>query len=142
MVENIFPPNCKLVSPNKGLKKLSAGQVVPVVIARAETNEKNRLIATSIGVAIPANKNQYGYLSEHHSFGETDDEAGDYAEDLAASMLATILGLDFDTGATWNQREEQWKISGKIVKTTNVTQSAIGNAGLWTTAVSAAVLIP
>jgi arginine decarboxylase len=121
---------------------LKAGQVVPVVIARAETNEKNRLIATSIGVAIPANKNQYGYLSEHHSFGESDDEAGDYAEDLAASMLATILGLDFDTGATWNQREEQWKISGKIVKTTNVTQSAIGNTGLWTTAVSAAVLIP
>ena len=121
---------------------LNAGQVVPVVIARAETNEKNRLIATSIGVAIPANKNQYGYLSEHHSFGETEDEAGDYAEDLAASMLATILGLDFDTGATWNQREEQWKISGKIVKTTNVTQSAIGNGGLWTTAVSAAVLIP
>jgi arginine decarboxylase len=141
-VSSIFPPNCKLVSPNKGLKKLSAGQVVPVVIARAETNEKNRLIATSIGVAIPANKNQYGYLSEHHSFGETDDEAGDYAEDLAASMLATILGLDFDTGATWNQREEQWKISGKIVKTTNVTQSAIGTGGLWTTAVSAAVLIP
>ena len=130
------------MAPNKGLKKLKAGQVVPVVIARAETNEKNRLIATSIGVAIPANKNQYGYLSEHHSFGESDDEAGDYAEDLAASMLATILGLDFDTGATWNQREEQWKISGKIVKTTNVTQSAIGNTGLWTTAVSAAVLIP
>ncbi len=141
-VSSIFPPNCKLVSPNKGLKKLKAGQVVPVVIARAETNEKNRLIATSIGVAIPANKNQYGYLSEHHSFGESDDEAGEYAEDLAASMLATILGLDFDTGATWNQREEQWKISGKIVKTTNVTQSAIGNGGLWTTAVSAAVLIP
>ena len=141
-VSSIFPPNCKLVSPNKGLKKLSAGQVVPVVIARAETNEKNRLIATSIGVAIPANKNQYGYLSEHHSFGESDDEAGDYAEDLAASMLATILGLDFDTGATWNQREEQWKISGKIVKTTNVTQSAIGNGGLWTTSVSASVLIP
>ncbi len=141
-VSSIFPPNCKLVAPNKGLKKLKAGQVVPVVIARAETNEKNRLIATSIGVAIPANKNQYGYLSEHHSFGESDDEAGDYAEDLAASMLATILGLDFDTGATWNQREEQWKISGKIVKTTNVTQSAIGNTGLWTTAVSAAVLIP
>ena len=141
-VSSIFPPNCKLVAPNKGLKKLKAGQVVPVVIARAETNEKNRLIATSIGVAIPANKNQYGYLSEHHSFGESDDEAGDYAEDLAASMLATILGLDFDTGATWNQREEQWKISGKIAKTTNVTQSAIGNTGLWTTAVSAAVLIP
>ena len=106
-VSSIFPPNCKLVAPNKGLKKLKAGQVVPVVIARAETNEKNRLIATSIGVAIPANKNQYGYLSEHHSFGESDDEAGDYAEDLAASMLATILGLDFDTGATWNQRDRK-----------------------------------
>jgi arginine decarboxylase len=141
-VSSIFPPACKLISPAKGLAKLKSGEVVAVVIARQETNEKNRLIATSIGVAIPSNRDQYGYLSEHHSFGETDDQAGDYAEDLAASMLATILGLDYESGATWDQREEQWKISGKIVKTTNITQSAIGTAGLWTTTVAASVLIP
>jgi len=33
--------------------------------------------------------NTYGYLSEHHSFGETEDQAGEYAEELAAEMLAT-----------------------------------------------------
>jgi arginine decarboxylase len=141
-VSSIFPPGCKVVSPAKGLKKLQSGQVVAVVIARSETNEKNRLIASSIGVAIPANREQYGYLSEHHSFGETEEQAGEYAEDLAASMLATILGLEFDPDASWDQREEQWKISGKIVKTTNITQSAIGAAGIWTTTIAAAVLIP
>lgn len=141
-VSSIFPPGCKLISVAEGLPKLKSGEVVAVVLARQETNEKNRLIATSIGVAIPANPDQYGYLSEHHSFGETDEQAGEYAEDLAASMLATILGLDYETGATWDQREEQWKLSGKIVKTTNNTQSAIGTAGLWTTTVAAAVLIP
>ncbi|MBI2898637.1 MAG: arginine decarboxylase, pyruvoyl-dependent [Planctomycetes bacterium] len=141
-VSSIFPPHCKLTSPANGLSKLKSGEVVAVVLARQETNEKNRLIATSIGVAIPANPEQYGYLSEHHSYGETDEQAGEYAEDLAASMLATILGLDFDSGASWDQREEQWKLSGQIVKTTNITQSAIGTAGLWTTTVAAAVLIP
>ncbi len=141
-VSSIFPPHCKIVSPNKGLAKLKAGQVLPVVLARNETNENHRLVASSIGVAIPANKDQYGYLSEHHSYGETDEQAGEYAEDLAASMLATILGLDYDKGATWDQREEQWKISGKIVKTMNMTQSAMGGPNVWTTVIAAAVLIP
>ena len=100
------------------------------------------LVATSIGVAIPSDKKQYGYLSEHHSYGETEEQAGEYAEDLAASMLATTLGLDYETSASWDQREEQWKISGKIVRTLNATQSAQGIGGLWTTVISAAVLIP
>jgi arginine decarboxylase len=141
-VSSIFPPHCKMISPNKGLTKLKSGQVLPVVLARAETNENRRLVAASIGVSIPSNKDQYGYLSEHHSFGENEEQAGEYSEDLAASMLATILGLDYETGATWDQREEQWKISGKIVKTMNCTQSAIGAMGAWTTVIAAAVLIP
>jgi arginine decarboxylase len=141
-VSSIYPPHCKIVSLNRGLKKLKSGQVVPVVLARMQTNENRRLLAASIGVAVPADRNQYGYLSEHHSFGETEDQAGEYAEDLAASMLSTILGIDYESGATWDQKKEIWKISGKIVKTTNCTQSAIGTAGLWTCVVAAAMLLP
>lgn len=140
-VSSIFPPHCKMISPNKGLTRLKSGQVLYTVMSRNETNENRRLIAASVGVAIPKDRTQYGYLSEHHSFGETDDQAGDYAEDLAASMLATILGLDFETGANWDKKKEIWKISGKFVKTANITQSAIGCAGLWTTVVAAAVLV-
>jgi len=141
-VSSIYPPHCKIVPVNKGLTKLQSGQVIAVVIARNETNENRRLVATSIGVAIPSDKKQYGYLSEHHSYGETEEQAGEYAEDLAASMLATTLGLDYETSASWDQREEQWKISGKIVRTLNCTQSAQGIGGLWTTVVASAVLIP
>lgn len=141
-VSSIFPPACRITSLNKGLKKLRSGQVVPVVLSRNETNENRRLIAAAVGLAMPADRNQYGYLSEYHSFGENEEQAGEYAEDLAASMLATVLGLDYDTGATWDERRQQWKISGKIYKTTNITQSAIGVAGMWTTVVTAAVLVP
>lgn len=141
-VSSIFPPHCKVVSPNKGLAKLKSGQILYCVMARNETNENRRLVASSVGLAIPADRNQYGYLSEHHSFGETEDQAGDYAEDLAASMLATILGLDFHTGAAWDKKKEIWKISGKLVRTANVTQSAIGGpGGIWTTVVSASVFV-
>jgi arginine decarboxylase len=141
-VSSIFPPHCRIVSVKRGLAKLNSGQVTACVMARNETNENRRLIATSIGVAVPANRDQYGYLSEHHSFGETEDVAGDYAEDLAATMLATVLGLDMEKGATWDEREEQWKMSGKIVRTLNATQSAQGRSGYWTTVVSAAMLVP
>jgi len=140
-VSSIFPPHCKIVSPNKGLPKLKSGQVLYCVMSRNETNENHRLIASSVGVSIPTDRSQYGYLSEHHSFGETEDQAGDYAEDLAASMLATVLGLDYDTGATWDKKEELWKISGKFVRTANVTQSAVGVGGMWTTVIAAAAFV-
>jgi len=113
------------------------------VIARQATNEPNRLISSSIGVAIPNDKEQYGYLSEHHAYGIKGQVAGDYAEDLAAQMLATTLGIDFDVDKSYNEKKETWKISGKIVRTTNITQSAEGHKdGLWTTAVAIAVLLP
>ena len=112
-------------------------------MARNATNEPNRLIAASIGVALPADKTQYGYLSEHHPFGVKEKNAGEYAEDLAAQMLATTLGIEFDPDVNWNEREQVFKMSGKIVRTSNITQTAEGNKnGLWTTVISAAVLLP
>lgn len=142
-VSSIKPPGCKIVSIQDGRRHLMPGQVVFAVMARSATNEPNRLIAASIGLARPADDTgQHGYLSEHHSTGETAQKAGDYAEDMAMEMLATTLGLPNDPGLTWDQREEQWKLSGKIYKTQNFTQSAEGNKdGLWTTVLSAAVLI-
>ena len=142
-VSSIYPANCKRISKEEGLKYIKPGQITHVVIARNSTNEPNRLIASSIGVALPSDPNQYGYLSEHHPFGETDEKAGEYAEDLAATMLATILGIEFDSETAWNEREQLYKSSGKIFKTFNITQSAEGNKnGLWTTVVAVAVLLP
>jgi arginine decarboxylase len=147
-VSSIKPPQCKIVSRQEGRKYLMPGQIVFTILARSSTNEPNRLIAASIGLARPAaaaaaaDDTQYGYLSEHHSSGETAQKAGDYTEDMAMEMLATTLGLPNDPTLTWDQREEQWKLSGKIYKTQNITQSAEGNKdGLWTTVVSAAILI-
>ena len=142
-VSSIYPPGCKMISRQQGLKEISAGQITFAVMARNSTNEPNRLIASSIGVAIPANGNQYGYLSEHHPFGVKEKIAGDYAEDLAAQMLATTLGVEFDSDSDWNEREQVFKMSGKIVKSFNITQTAEGDKnGLWTTVISAAVLLP
>jgi arginine decarboxylase len=141
-VSSIKPPQCKIVNREEGRKHLMPGQIVFTVLAKSATNEPNRLIAASIGLAMPADDTQYGYLSEHHSFGETAQKAGDYAEDMSMEMLATTLGLPNDPSLTWNQKEEQWKLSGKIYKTQNFTQSAEGNKeGMWTTVISAAVFI-
>jgi len=143
VVSSILPPRCKRIPTDEGLKLLQPGQITFCVMARNATNEPNRLIAASIGVAQPADADMYGYLSEHHPFGETDEKAGEYAEDLAATMLATTLGLEFDPDTAWDEREKLYKMSGKIVKTFNITQSAEGDRhGLWTTVIAAAVLLP
>ena len=141
-VSSILPPNCKIISKEEGLKLLKPGQITFVVMARNESNEPNRLISSAIGVAQPKDESHYGYLSEHHSFGETAKKAGEYAEDLAATMLATTLGIEFNSDTAWHEREQEYKASGHIIKTTNMVQSAEGNKdGMWTTVISAAILL-
>ncbi|NUN09395.1 MAG: arginine decarboxylase, pyruvoyl-dependent [Ignavibacteriaceae bacterium] len=142
-VSSIYPTNCKRISKEEGLKLLTPGQITFSVMARNSTNEPNRLIASSIGVALPADPDMYGYLSEHHPFGETEKIAGDYAEDLAATMLATTLGVEFNPDTDWSERENIYKMSGKIVRSFNITQSAEGDkTGLWTTVLATAILLP
>ena len=141
-VSSILPPNCKIISKEEGLKLLQPGQITFCVLARNATNEPNRLVSVAIGAAIPTESNQYGYLSEHHIFGEKAEIAGEYAEDLAATMLATTLGIEFDSAKAWEEREQIYKASGHIFKTAHICQSAEGNKdGLWTSVVSAAILL-
>jgi len=141
-VSSIFPPGCKVITKEKGLESLKPGQVIFCVMARNETNEPNRLISSAIGLAIPQADDQYGYLSEHHSFGEKGEKAGEYAEDLAATMLSTTLGIPFDFNQAWDEREQIYKASGQIIRTTNICQSVEGNKdGLWTTVIAVAVFV-
>lgn len=142
-VSSIVPPGCKQIPKERGLSILRPGEIAFAVLARNSTNEPHRLLAASVGVAIPSRETDYGYLSEHHSFGQTGEAAGDYAEDLAATMLATTMGIPFDTEKAWDERKQIFKTSKLIIKTTNITQSATADKNrLWTTVVAAAVFVP
>ncbi|MFX0006761.1 MAG: pyruvoyl-dependent arginine decarboxylase [Promethearchaeota archaeon] len=141
-VSSILPPYCIEIHKDDGLKQLRPGQIVFAVIARAESNEYNRLICSSIGVAKPADKGQYGYLSEHHSFGVKPENVGDFAEDLAAEMLATTLGIPFDPDANYDDKKEVFKMGGKIVETKNITSYAtVREENEWAAVVAAAIFI-
>lgn len=139
-VSSILPPHCKIIPRSEGIRSLVPGQLTFCVLAQCRSNEPRRLIAASIGCAVPKDKNQYGYLSEHHAYGETEELAGDYAEDVAASMLASTLGVEFDINKSWDEKKEVFKISGEIVRTINVTQSCIIKKG-WATVVASAVFL-
>lgn len=143
-VSSILPPNCKIISKSQGLKKLSAGQVVFCVMSKLSSNEPRRLLSASVGCAVPSDRSTYGYLSEHHAYGESKKVAGEYAEDLAAMMLASTLGIDLPEDLNYDEKKEIYKISDKIVKTTDITQTAtVKKEGscTWTTVVASAVLI-
>ena len=140
-VSSIFPPGCKIISRSKGLKKLLPGSITFCVLSRCCSNEPKRLISASIGCAIPDDKSMYGYISEHHHFGWNEKQTGDYAEDLAASMLASTLGIEFNIDESWDKKEEIFKISGKIVRTLNSTQSTIVKNNNYTTVLAAAIFV-
>jgi len=141
-VSSILPPKCRIIPQKEGVKLLQSGQITFCVMARNETNEPNRLVSAAIGIAMPRDQENYGYLSEHHSFGEVAKVSGDFAEDLAATMLASTLGIPFDSDQAWDERKQVYRASGHIFKTRNISQSAEGNKnGLWTTVIAAAVLL-
>jgi len=142
-VSSIIPPGCKLITKEQGLKMLNPGEITFAVLSKNSVKESHRLIAASVGVAIPSKKDSYGYLSEHHSFGQSAEAAGNYAEDLAASMLATTMGIPFDPEQAWDEKKQIFKTSGTIINTSNITQSAKGEkTGQWTTVLAAAVFVP
>jgi arginine decarboxylase len=120
---------------------LIPGQISYCVLARSDTNEHGRIIASSIGIAVPKDRNNWGYISEVHGHGMNQQEAADMAEDLAADMLGTTLGLDVDPDKAWSEKEQVYKASGLIIRTSNITQTARGQKGLWTTTVSIAMLL-
>jgi arginine decarboxylase len=138
-VSSIFPPHCEIISKKEGLKLLQPGQITFCVMSKLTSNEPHRLIVASVGCAIPKEKNVYGYLSEHHRFGQNEQEAGDYAEDLATMMLATTLGIEFDEDANWDEKRQVWKISDKIVITSSIAQEAIVPKNKYATVLAAAV---
>lgn len=141
-VTSIFPAGCEMISREEGLAQLTPGQIIHTVMARNQTNEPNRLISAAIGLALPKDSGGYGYLSEHHAYGETAKVSGEYAEDLAATMLATTLGIEFDPDTAWDERKQHYKASEQFFRSTHVCQSAEGDKnGLWTTVVAAAVFI-
>lgn len=141
-VSSIFPPNCKIIPKSQGLKKLRPGAITFCVMARTETNEPNRLCAAGVGLAVPAKGHQYGYISEHHGYGIRKKDCADLVEDMAATMLATTLGIEFDPDKAYDERKEIYRMSGRIIKTRAEVKTAEGDKnGLWTTVVSAAVFI-
>lgn len=141
-VSSIVPPGARIIPRLQGQSMIQPGEIAFAVLCENATDEPHRLIAASVGVACPGDSKQHGYLSEHHAFGQTEREAGDYAEDLAAQMLASILGVPFDVDKAYDDRKEQYKVGGHIVRTTDITQSAVGDKnGLWTTVLAAAVLL-
>jgi arginine decarboxylase len=141
-VSSIFPPDCKIISKEAGIKKLRAGQITFIVLARESTNEPNRLISAAIGLAHPKDNKQYGYISEHHAFGETLKKTADFAEDLAATMLASTLGIELDPDVAWDERKQVYKIGKRLFVSRSLAQSARGHKdGLWTTVISGAVML-
>jgi len=141
-VSSILPPKCEFVTQEEGTNILSHGQVVPVVLARSDSNTFGDLVSSGVGVAIPKDNEHYGYLSEHHCVGMDDYSMEEYVEDLAAEMLATTYGVNFDPDASWDEKRELWKIDNRIVKTESIIQTAkVDKEGYWCTTVSAAVLI-
>ena len=142
-VSSIFPPRCKVVSRNQGITQLKPGQISYCVMAQAATDEPSRLVGAGVGLAVPADGDHYGYIAEHHGYGMTERKLSDFVEDMAATMLATTLGIEFDPETAYDERKEIYHMSGKIVHTRACVQTAEGNKdGLWTTVIAAAVFLP
>ena len=142
LVSSILPPQCELIPRSIGIAALSPGEITFCVMARAETNEPGRCITAGIGLARPKDAAHYGYISEHHGFGMSEVETSEYVEDLAATMLASTLGIDFNPDSAWDERKRVYEMSDLIVDTHSIAAAAQGAPrGDWTCVVAVAVFL-
>lgn len=141
-VSSILPPRCEVIPREVGVEALKPGDITFCVMARSETNELGRHLYASLGLAKPSDSEMYGYISEIHGYGMTGQESGEQAEDLAATMLASTLGLDFDPEAAWNERKQIYEHSSVVIDSTSITAAAVcGPDNHWTCAIAAAVFL-
>ena len=137
-VSSIIPPHCELVEVEDGLVHLSHGEIVYCVLSTTDTNQPGQVIVSSIGMAIPEDPNQHGYLSEHHNIDQTETEAGAYAEKLAVIMLTTACGIPVYAGIQPGKNGGSGDLS-LVQQRKGIAQFAVGQDGCWTTVVAAAV---
>jgi len=141
-VSSVFPPGCKIVSPEEGLKQLSPGEVVFCVMARNQTDVPGRKLGASVGVALPSDKEKYGYLGEYWTFDDDVRQIAEKSQNIAATMLASKLGLDIKESHQHLNPKEFYLSTGKISNVFDITQVAEGDInGAWTTTIAVAVFV-
>ena len=141
-VSSIMPPECEIIAMEEGLEHLRPGQILHTVLSQNSSREEGRLVSAAIGAAVPQDRSKHGYISEHHEFGMPEERIGEYAEDLAAEMLASTLGIEYDIDAGYDEKRDIFRIDGRIVRTRHTAIAArSGSSDRWTTVVAAAVLI-
>ncbi len=141
-VSSILPPDCKVITQEEGLKHIEPGQIVYTVLSKNATNEYGRLITASIAIAQPADFKLYGYISEHHSFGQTEKETSDYTEDLAVSMLASTMGLRIPKDELeYDEIRDVYLLPKNLVTTQAITRETCGVRNKWSTVLAAAVFL-
>ena len=142
LVSSILPPNCEILDKEEGLKCLQPGQIAFSAMDQLQTDEGGRMIAAAVGMAVPNDRSIHGYLSEHHAYGQNEETAGKFAEDLTATMLASYFGLPvFESELPEPARSKQYQRCQEKFTTTHIAAVTKGKKGLWTTVFAGAVFI-
>jgi arginine decarboxylase len=127
-VSSILPAGCKIITKKEGIAMLTPGEITFCVMARQESNIPGEVATASIGTARLKNEEHYGFISEHHGIGQSEEEAARYAEKLAVEMFAFKLGISGDQLTS--------------IESSNTTQSAaVGPEGEWVCAVALCVFV-
>jgi len=140
-VSSILPPGCPIIERSEGERYLHPGQILHVVLSRNETTRHTGRLGASVGVARPTDDAQHGFISEYHAEGLSADEIGRHAEDLAATMLGTLQGVDLDPHLNWEERTEVLARTGKIRQRSSISIVTDAEDGLATCVLAAAVFL-
>ena len=140
-VSSIVPPYCQLVGVEDGVKLLFPGQITFCVMSRCESDEDGRLLASAVGLLLPENGDDYGYISEYHGYGKKQDEVEDWVCDQAAELYASAKGVKIDWKRAWSEEDYKYTLEERRYSPKFAVATAKGVKGKWVTTVAAAVFL-
>jgi arginine decarboxylase len=137
-VSSILPPGCPLLDRAEGERQLQAGQILHVVMSRAQTCDPDRREVASIGLARPTDSRIHGFIAEHDAPDRPVAEVEAHAVELAGTMLASSLGR-LDPGPS---ARGDWREVAEIAETRAISAEAgCESEGEWAVAVAICVLL-
>ena len=140
-VSSILPPGCPLIVRQDGERYLQPGQILYVVLSRNDTTRHIGHLGASIGVAVPADARQHGFVSEYHSEGLSESAMNRHAEDLAATMLGTLQGIPLDPALDWEERTRVLAHAGTIRTRESISMVTDAADGVATCVLAACVFV-
>jgi arginine decarboxylase len=128
---SVIPPGCEIITRERGLRLLRAGNIVHAVIAQGQTSEPHQRVTPALCWAQPEDSELPGYIAEVEedlTMGKNPKTATDEAGEALLTIMAEKAAARVDARKLWAERgrDRHVRVGRVELRVGSMAVSAIG----------------